>query len=131
MTDAAVEQSARRRRCPATGSSVWEARQEERRYLAALPILPQPFDHVATRHVSDDALVHFEGRQYSVPFAHVGRHVELRGAAAVVQILAEHSIIAEHPRRTERRLVIDPAHYEGPSTPTVIAPTPLGRLGQR
>lgn len=27
--------------------------------------------------------------------------------------------------------MIDPAHYEGRSTPTVIAPTPLGRLGQR
>jgi transposase len=130
-TDAVVEQSARRRRCPATGSSIWDAWQDERRHLAPLPILPQPFDHVATRPVGDDALVHFEGRQYSVPFAHVGRLVELRGAAGVVQILAGASIIAEHPRHTERRLVIDPAHYEGRSTPTVIAPTPLGRLGQR
>jgi transposase len=130
-SDAAVEQSARRRCCPATGSSVWEAWQDERRHLAPLPILPQPFDHIATREVGDDALVHFEGRQYSVPFAHVGRRVELRGAAGVVQILAEQAIIAEHPRRTDRRLVIDPAHYEGRSTLTVIAPTPLGRLGRR
>lgn len=130
-SDTAVEQSARARRCPITGSSVWEAWQQERRHLAPLPILPQPFDQVATRPVGEDALVHFEGRQYSVPFAHVGRRVELRGGAGVVQILAEHSIIAEHPRHTARRLVIDPAHYEGDSTPTVIAPTPLGRLGQR
>jgi hypothetical protein len=97
-TDVTVEQSARRRRCPATGSSIWEAWQDERRYLATLPTLPQPFDHVATRQVGDDALVHFEGHQYSVPFAHVGCRVELRGATGVVQILAEHAIIAEHPR---------------------------------
>ena len=131
MTDAAVMQSAHQRRCPATGATVLEAWEEERRHLAPLPILPQPFDHVATRAVGDDALVHFEGRQYSVPFAHVGRRVELRGAAGVVQILAEQSIIAEHPRHTERRLVIDPAHYEGRGTATVSAPTPLGRLGRR
>lgn len=131
MTDAVVMQSASQRRCPATGTSIAQAWQDERRHLAPLPILPQPFDHVATRVVGDDALVHFEGRQYSVPFAHVGRRVELRGAAGVVQILAEQSIIAEHPRHSERRLIIDPAHYEGRSTSTVRAPTPLGRLGQR
>jgi hypothetical protein len=28
-------------------------------------------------------------------------------------------------------LVIDPAHYEGASTPAVTAPMPLGRLGRR
>jgi hypothetical protein len=126
-----VERSARRRRCPATGSSVWEAWQEERRHLAPLPLLPQPFDQVATRPVGVDALVHFEGRQYSVPFAYLGRRVEVRGAAGVVQILADQAIIAEHPRHTERRLVIDPGHYEGASTQRVLAPTPLGRLGRR
>lgn len=130
-SDSAVEQSARRRRCPATGSSVWEAWQDERSHLAPLPMLPQPFDQVATRQVGSDALVHFEGRQYSVPFAYIGQRVELRGAAGVVQILAAASIIAEHPRHTERRLVIDPAHYEGHSTATVMAPTPLGKLGRR
>ena len=90
-----------------------------------------PFDHVATRQAGDDALMHFEGRQYSVPFAQVGGHVELRGAAGAMQILADQSIIAEHPRHTERCLVIDSVHYEGRSTRAVIAPTPLGRLGQR
>jgi hypothetical protein len=131
MTDAAVAQSAAQRRCPATGTSIAQAWDDERRHLAPLPILPQPFDHVATREVGADALVHFEGRQYSVPFAHVGRRVELRGAAGVVQILADQAIIAEHPRHTERRLVLAPAHYDGPSTLTVIAPLPLGRVGQR
>jgi transposase len=131
MTDAAVLQSAYQRRCPVTGGSVLAAWEDERHHLAPLPHLPQPFDHVATRPVGDDALGHFEGRQDSVPFRHVGRRVELRGAAGVVQILADAAIIAEHPRHTERRLVLDPAHYEGRSTPTVLAPTPLGRLGRR
>jgi hypothetical protein len=75
--------------------------------------------------------VHFEGRQYSVPFVYLGRQVELRGAAGVVQILADASVVAEHARHTERRLVIDPTHYEGVGNAQVRAPTPLGRLGQR
>jgi hypothetical protein len=75
--------------------------------------------------------VAFEGRQYSVPFIWLGKTVELRGTAARVQILADARIIAEHPRHTAARLVIDPTHYEGPGTRFVQAPTPLGRLGQR
>ncbi|MGQ0642068.1 MAG: hypothetical protein ACT4P6_15065 [Gemmatimonadaceae bacterium] len=34
--------------------------------------------------------------------------------------------MARHPRGTARRLVLDAAHYEGDSTPTVLRPTPLG-----
>jgi transposase len=131
MTDGQIERRARKRRCPATGTSVWEAWQEERRHLAPLPILPQPFDLVATRRVGIDGLVSFEGRQYSVPFAHVGRDVEVRGTARSVQVIAAHTVVAEHARGTAHRLVIEPSHYEGPSTPQVQAPTPLGRLGRR
>ncbi len=130
-TDAEQECSAKRRRCPATGTSVWEAWQAERPRLAPLPILPVPFDLVATRRVGVDALVAFEGRQYSVPFAYLGREVEIRGGAGRVQVLADATVIAEHARHTQARLVIDPAHYDGPSTIRVAAPTPLGRLGRR
>ena len=38
-------------------------------------------------------------------------------------------MIATHPRATAARLVIDQAHYDGPSTERVLAPPPLGRLG--
>lgn len=130
-TDAHLLALARRRRCPATGESVFDSWQAERRHLAPLPILPQPFDTVATRTVSDDCLVSFEGRQYSVPFAWVGQAVELRGCAGTVQILGDVRVIAEHPRHTQRRLVVDPDHYEGHNTDQVTAPMPLGRLGQR
>ena len=40
-------------------------------------------------------------------------------------------MIATHPRATPARLVIDQAHYDGPSTERVIAPPPLGRMGAR
>ena len=81
--------------------------------------------------VGIDCLVAFEGRQYSVPFAHVGERVEVRGCARTIQIVKDCRIIAEHPRGTAARLVIDQAHYEGPNTDRVIAPPPLGKLGAR
>jgi transposase len=131
-SDAAVERSARRRVCPATGLSVWESYQAERALLTPLPeALPEPFDRVAQRGVSTDALVSFEGHSYSVPFRFVGETVEVRGCAATVEVWAEGARVAEHPRHTRQRILIDPRHYEGTSTPRVWAPTPLGRMGKR
>ena len=121
----------RRRRCPATGTSVAEAFEEERRHLGALPALPEPFDLVAQRRVGIDATVRFEGRTYSVPFAFVGREVELRGGAKHVECWADGRVVAVHPRHSRERIVIDPSHYEGPSTERVAAPVPLGRMGRR
>ena len=66
-----------------------------------------------------------EGCQYSVPFAYVGRRVEVRGCAGVVQVLAEIRIIAGHPRHTLERLVLDPTHFEGEATETVLPPRRL------
>ena len=130
-TDEALERDAARRRCPATGSSVMSAWEAERRLLAPLPRLPEPFDAVGTRPVAHDCLVSFEGRQYSVPFALVGSRVEVRGCAGRVQIVHENAIVASHERHTAQLLVIDPSHYEGASTASVIAPAPLGRMGRR
>jgi transposase len=131
-TDMTVRRSAERRICPATGTSVWEAFLAEQRLLSPLPgRLPEPFDLVAQRRVGYDATVAFEGRTYSVPFAHAGGHVEVRGCARTVQVWAEGEIVAEHPRATRSRIVLDLAHYEGPSTERVLAPTPLGRMGRR
>ena len=130
-TDEAEARSASRRQCPATGTSVMAAWEAERPHLGALPVLPEPFDHVATRRVGVDCLVSFEGRQYSVPFAWLGQTVEIRGGARAVQVLAGQSVVAEHPRHTAERLVIDPAHYEGPATERVLPPTPLGKLSRR
>jgi hypothetical protein len=103
----------------------------ERRFLQPLPPLPEPFDQVASRRVGGDCVVHFEARQYSVPFARVGQHVEQRGSAGIVQVLGGGWIIATHARHSATRVVIDPAHFEGESTERVVAPMPLGGMGRR
>jgi transposase len=131
LTDQRVLESANRRQCPVTGTSVLAAWEAEKRYLQSVPILPEPFNLVAQRQVRSDCLVSFEGRQYSVPFALVGTRVEVRGGAGRVQVVHGGSIMADHPRHTEEVLVIDSRHFEGESTDAVIAPMPLGRMGKR
>jgi hypothetical protein len=131
-TDARLQALAGERICPATGTSVAEAWASETMRLTRLPeTLPEPFDVVAVRVVGIDGLVSFEGRQYSVPFRFVGERVEVRGCAGQIQVVKDCAVIATHPRATAARLVIDQAHYEGPSTERVLAPPPLGRLGAR
>ena len=118
------------RRCPITGTPIAEALTAERALLQPMPDLHELFDCVVARRVSRDCLVSFESRRYSVPFAWIGRQVEIRGTVQHVVIWAEGQEIARHPRRTRRTLVLEPAHYEGDSTPAVTAPTPLGRRAQ-
>lgn len=115
------------RRCPITGTSIAEALTAERARLQPVPDLQELFDCVVARRVSRDCLVSFESRRYSVPFAWVGRQVEVRGTAQEVVVWAEGQAIARHPRHTRRTLVLEPAHYDGESTAAVSAPTPLGR----
>ncbi len=105
-SDVEVMEDATRRICPATGTTVRDAWEAEKMYLAPLPILPEPF-HL------------------------LGQSVEVRGCAGVVQVLADTEIVAVHQRGTPQRVVIDPSHYEGPSTTEVQAPMPLGRMGTR
>jgi len=130
-TDQHIARITQRRLCPATGHVVAESFALEQARLAPLPILPEPFDIAVVRTVAQDATVGFEQRRYSVPFAWIGRRVEIRGGAGRVQVLADHQVIATHPRHTPERILIDPAHYEGPSTATVEAPMPLGRIGKK
>ena len=117
--------------CPVTGSTVAEALAAERRVLQPLPTMVDLFDKVVSRQVRRECLVSFEGRRYSVPFAWVGRSVEVRGTAREVVILGEGAEVARHPRGTEARLVLDPSHYEGESTDRVLRPTPLGRRARQ
>jgi transposase len=130
-TDDRTVREAKARLCPATGTSVWQAWQEEKRALVALPLMPEPFDLVGTRTVASDCTVSFEGRRYSVPFAHLGRAVTVHGCSRVVQVWFDGRVVAEHPRRGRERIVIDPRHYEGEATTDVLPPLPLGRMGRR
>lgn len=130
-TDERLLIEARTRICPATGTTVLEAWNAEKRVLAPVPLLPEPFDAAATRTVADDCTIGFEGRRYSVPFPLIGRRVDVHGCNRVVQVWSQGQVVAEHRRHGRERLMLDPAHYEGPSTPEVTAPTPLGRMGRR
>ena len=131
-TDAQLTARSNQLVCPATGLTVAESWAAERPKLTPLPeVLPEPFDDVGVRMVGIDCLVAFEGRQYSVPFAHIGERVEVRGCARTVQILKDCRVLAVHQRHTPARLVMDPAHYDGTSTPRVVAPPPLGRMGAK
>jgi len=123
---------AKRAKCPSTGRSVYDSWMEEREHLAPLPdVLPEPFDLVVTRPVHTDCTVHFEGRQYPVPFRYVGRRVEVRGCAGRVQIVCDEEVVREHPRHTDELVLSDPSCYEGESTDRVQAPPPLGRMGRK
>lgn len=107
-----------------------EALAEERRALQPLPSSAELFDVEVTRPVSRDCLVSFEGRRYSVPFAWVGRLVDVRGTARDVVVRGGGEEIARHRRGTRALLMLDKSHYGGPSTDRVIRPTPLGRRGR-
>ena len=132
VTDQRVHGRAKRLICPVTGSSMHASWQAERRLLLPLPpTLPEPFDVEVTRPVHADCLVHFEGRQYSVPFLYVGRTVHVRGGAGVVSIWYDGTLLVEHARHTDCRLLIDQAHYDGPGDQRVMPPAPLGVVGRR
>jgi len=130
-TDRKVTAAMQRALCPVTGKSVWESLLAERKVLRPLPQeLPETFDACVVQRVSQDCLVRFEGRQYSVPFVHALQRVEVRGYAGQVRIYAQGHRVASHPRGTEGRLLINPAHYEGAGTDRVIPPVPLGKMGR-
>ncbi|MGE5717038.1 MAG: IS21 family transposase, partial [Acidobacteriota bacterium] len=117
------------RTCPATGLTVQDSWLQEQRRLRPLPLLPEVFDVAVTRVVQRGCTVNFEGRTYSVPFPLCGLAVEVRGCAETVQVVHEGRVAAEHPRASRARIVLDPAHYEGPGDDRVAPPVPLGRMG--
>ena len=130
LLDARSEALLDRLRCPVTGGTVREALADERLVLQPLPSSAELFDVEVTRPVSRDCLVSFEGRRYSVPFAWVGRLVDVRGTARDVVVRGGGEEIARHRRGTRALLLLDESHYDGPSTDRVIRPTPLGRRGR-
>ena len=94
--------------CPVTGTRIEEAWRQEQRSLQPLPqTMPEPFDVEVTRPVGTDGLVNFEGRQYSVPFMYLRRQVLVRGLPGRVAFYYDLKKIAEYPRGTECRLLID------------------------
>jgi transposase len=130
-TDEQLERLARRRKCPATGETIEASWQAELPRLQPLPLLPEVFDVSVSRPVQPDCTVHFESRQYSVPFVLTGRTVEVRGCTETVQILHDGRVVAEHRRGTKERLLLDPRHYEGAGDDRVRPPQPLGAMARK
>lgn len=133
FSDAKIEALDRKRLCPATGKTVSETWEAEKKLLRSLPeLLPEPFDLIRDCKVYKDCTVRFEGRTYAVPFAYLDQVLEVRGCAEVVQIVdpAKGEIVQEYPRHTDRRVLLDPSCYEGPATDRVAAPKPLGRVSR-
>jgi transposase len=131
-SDERLERWTQKARCPATGTSVAEAWAAERELLRPLPAtLPEPFDVVVTRPVPKDLMVSFEGRQYAVPFALVGRRVEVRGLSGRVEIRFEGRVVRTYLRGTAQRILLDASCYEGEATATALPPPPLGKMGRR
>lgn len=131
-SDRELEHWAQQRRCPATGLTVAASWQAEQKRLRPLPErVPVVFDLAVSRKVQPDCTVHFEDRVYSVPFRLCGLMVEVRGGAEVVQVLHDGLVVAQHPRHSSERLLLDPAHYEGPGDERVSAPVPLGKMGRK
>jgi hypothetical protein len=118
--------------CPSTGDSIEVSWQQEVAYLRPLPaVLPLAFDLALTRTVQKDCTIHFEGRVYSVPFTYCGLAVTVHGCADVIQVLHQGQLVAQHPRHSRQRLVLDPAHYEGAGDDRVSPPVPLGQMGRK
>jgi len=133
-TDLRLEADSRRRVCPATGLSVGESWEAEKKLLRSLPPnLPAPFDLIKTCRVFPDCTVHFEGRSYVVPFGYVDEQVEVRGCSGTVEIADCRSslILVSYPRGTGRRILIDQRCYQGEATERVAAPVPMGALSTR
>jgi hypothetical protein len=55
----------------------------------------------------------------------------VHGCAEAVHIWHAGQVVAQHPRHTQQRLLLEPTHYEGPGNDRVTAPVPLGKMGQR
>ncbi len=131
-TDQELDRWTQKRICPVTGESVHVSWQAEQIHLRPLPpVLPLTFDVAVTRTVQKDCTISFEGRTYSVPFVLCGLSVEVRGCACVVQVFHEGDVVAQHPRHSRARILLDPTHYEGKGNERVAPPVPLGKMGQR
>lgn len=131
LTDDRLADQNKQSICPVTGRSVYDTWLDEKRHLSPLPILPEPFDIAVERKVTDDCLVRFEGRSYSVPYRYSGKRVEVRGCARTVQIVADGGVVQEHPRGSVELLLLDPKDYLEDPSAECPRPLPLGRMGSR
>jgi transposase len=88
--------------------------EQEKPLLIPLPEHDYDASVIRTLKASSQALIHFDGNTYSVPYAYAYKAVVLKGTCHEVTVWDGMIKIARHRRSYERGLVIeDPAHYAG------------------
>ena len=103
---------AAQRPCPEDRSrSVAAVFDAERERLLPLPSTPFPTEERVEVSVGKTPYVRFDGNDYSVPHAYVGRTLSVLATLERVRIVEAATVIAEHPRCFERaRQLENPDH---------------------
>ncbi len=104
--------AARERTCGANAETVGTRFERDR--AAALAVPTRPFEACVIHPSSVDKYqtVAFDGNRYSVPRRWAFRPVTVKGFVNRVEIVADHQVVATHPRSygTSER-VLDPVHF--------------------
>jgi len=91
--------------------------EREKHLLRQAPAQPYDASIVRTLAASSQALVHFDGNAYSVPFSFAYRPLLLKASKDEVRIFNPANVprlLATHRRSFERAIAVeDPKHYEG------------------
>ena len=85
----------------------------ERELLGVLPSLRAQIGRLVIRKVDRLACIRIGSARYSVPIRHIGRHVEVRVADGVVQVILLGTVIAEHSCVAPGETAINDDHYGG------------------
>ena len=78
---------------------------QAREQPALIPLPPQPWERISwcTAKVHADCHLQADGARYSVPYPFVGQTLDVRLGRATVEVYAEATLVATHPRRTSGR----------------------------
>jgi transposase len=91
----------------------------ERAHLTPLPVWVPPIYHLHHRIVDTAGYVHVDRTRYSVPFALIGRDVEVREAKTAIEIFQGPRLVAAHVKVLDgaNGCVTVPAHRPARGTP--------------
>jgi transposase len=88
--------------------------REDQAAFGRLPAAPFPACRTRGTIANSEALVRFDGNDYSVPVAYAHHPVVAKGYADRVEISYRQQVIARHPRCWEKeRSIFEPRHYLG------------------
>lgn len=88
--------------------------EDEKEALQPVPELALDTSIVRAVKATSQALVHFEGNQYTVPFFLASKMLTLKASTHEVRVFDRERPVAKHARSYERgRIVENPVHYAG------------------